>query len=114
MATVAVARSDRAVVAQATSDRQLLRGFLERDRLFAAYALCDLDDREFRRTRWAIASSGSDPVAVGLEYSGLSPQPVFLITYETTEDAIREALDEVYRDGQIAAQPQLIRIEPLG
>jgi homoserine dehydrogenase len=43
-----------------------------------------------------------------------APQPVFLITYETTEAAIREALDEIYRDGHIAAQPQLIRIEPLG
>ncbi len=43
-----------------------------------------------------------------------APQPVFLITYETTEEAIREALNEIYRDGHIAAAPQLIRIEPLG
>ena len=43
-----------------------------------------------------------------------APQPVILITYETTEDAIREALDSIYRDGHIAAPPQLIRIEPLG
>jgi len=43
-----------------------------------------------------------------------APQPVILITYETTEDAIRAALDEIIRDGHIAAQPQLIRIEPLG
>ncbi|MCW5695529.1 MAG: homoserine dehydrogenase [Bauldia sp.] len=43
-----------------------------------------------------------------------APQPVILITYETTEDAIRAALAEIIRDGHIAAQPQLIRIEPLG
>lgn len=43
-----------------------------------------------------------------------APQPVFLITYETTEAAIRQALEEIYRDGHIAARPQLIRIEPLG
>jgi hypothetical protein len=39
------------------------------------------------------------------------PQPVILITYETTEDAIRQALDEISRDGHIADAPQMIRIE---
>jgi len=34
---------------RSTRDRVLLREFLERDRLFAAYALCDLDEREFAR-----------------------------------------------------------------
>jgi homoserine dehydrogenase len=42
------------------------------------------------------------------------PQPVILITYETTEDAIRQALDEILRDGHIAHQPQMIRIEQFG
>ena len=40
--------------------------------------------------------------------------PVILITYETTEAAIKEALEEISRDGQLSAPPQLIRIEPLG
>ena len=40
-------------------------------------------------------------------------QPVILITYETTESAIRTALDNIHGDGHIAAEPQLIRIEPL-
>jgi ribosomal protein S18 acetylase RimI-like enzyme len=62
-----------------STDRGLLRGFLERDRLYAAYALCDLDDREFGRTRWGVASAESDPVAVVLEYAGLAPQPVFVM-----------------------------------
>ena len=43
-----------------------------------------------------------------------APQPVILITYETTESAIRAALDQIHSDGHIAAVPQLIRIEPLG
>ncbi|MCC6736175.1 MAG: homoserine dehydrogenase [Bauldia sp.] len=43
-----------------------------------------------------------------------SPQPVFLITYETTEEAIRAAVNQIFRDGHIASAPQLIRIEPLG
>ena len=55
------------------------RGFLERDRLFAAYALCDLEDREFGRTRWGIATAGDEIVAVGMEYSGPTPQPMFLM-----------------------------------
>lgn len=43
-----------------------------------------------------------------------APQPVILITYETTESAVRAALDEIHADGHTAAEPQLIRIEPLG
>jgi homoserine dehydrogenase len=42
-----------------------------------------------------------------------APQPVILITYETTETAIRKALDAIKADGHIASDPQMIRIEPL-
>jgi homoserine dehydrogenase len=42
-----------------------------------------------------------------------APAPVILITYETTEAAIRAALDAVKTDGQIVGEPQVIRIEPL-
>src|SRR5919197_454065 len=67
MAAVAIeSRRDRPLVARLTSDRGIVRAFLERDRLFAAYAICDLEDREFARTRWAIALSGEEPVALGL------------------------------------------------
>ena len=80
MAAVAIeSRGDRPLVARLTSDRGIVRAFLERDRLFAAYAICDLEDREFARTRWAIALSGEEPVALGLEYAGLTPQPLFLM-----------------------------------
>lgn len=41
------------------------------------------------------------------------PQPVILITYETTEEAIRDALAGISRDGHIAGTPQMIRIEQL-
>jgi len=37
--------------------------------------------------------------------------PVVLITYATSENAIRAALDAVMADGHIAEPPQLIRIE---
>ena len=42
-----------------------------------------------------------------------APQPVILITYETTETAIRKALESIKADGHIASDPQMIRIEPL-
>jgi RimJ/RimL family protein N-acetyltransferase len=77
--TTATSAAARLYVARATSDRALLRAFLERDRLFAAYALCDLDVREFARTRWGVATSGDDPVAVVLEYGGYAPQPLFVM-----------------------------------
>ena len=78
MATVALGRRGH-VVARATTDRELLRRFLERDRLFAAYAICDLEEREFARTKWGIATEGDEVVALALEYSGATPQPVFLM-----------------------------------
>jgi homoserine dehydrogenase len=39
------------------------------------------------------------------------PVPVILITYATTEDAVRQAMDAVKRDKVISEEPQLIRIE---
>jgi homoserine dehydrogenase len=41
----------------------------------------------------------------------IAPVPVILITYATTEDAVRRALAAVEADGVIAETPQLIRIE---
>ncbi|MDA8236300.1 MAG: GNAT family N-acetyltransferase [Chloroflexi bacterium] len=69
----------RSIAARATTDRAILRAFLERDRLFAAYALCDLDPREFARTRWGVALAAGEPIAVALEYAGYAPQPVFVM-----------------------------------
>jgi homoserine dehydrogenase len=37
--------------------------------------------------------------------------PVILITYATTEDAVRKALAAVGRDRVISGRPQVIRIE---
>jgi homoserine dehydrogenase len=41
------------------------------------------------------------------------PTPVILITHETTEAAIRGALDAIHQDGEVSEKPQMIRIEPL-
>ena len=118
MATVALGRRDRTIEVRGTTDRALLRSFLERDRLFAAYAICDLEDREFAKTRWGVAWSGSTVVAVGLEYSGLSPQPLFLMgSGEGIEAILREHLRP--RAAYVAALPDslaavetLYRVDP--
>jgi RimJ/RimL family protein N-acetyltransferase len=88
MAAVAIPRRERAVEARTTTDRVLLREFLERDRLFAAYAICDLEDREFARTRWGVAHAGGEVVAIGMEYSGLTPQPLFVLGRTDGIDAV--------------------------
>ncbi|NBN62482.1 homoserine dehydrogenase [Microvirga tunisiensis] len=44
---------------------------------------------------------------------GTEPQPVILITYETTEAAVKEALEAIVARGVVADAPQMIRIEKL-
>jgi homoserine dehydrogenase len=59
-----------------------------------------------QRRRAARAAAPDHPVPE-------APQPVILITYETSETAIRKALEIIKADGHIASDPQMIRIEPL-
>ncbi|HEX9549989.1 MAG TPA: GNAT family N-acetyltransferase [Candidatus Limnocylindrales bacterium] len=107
MASVAIPRGDTAISAAATADRALLRGFLERDRIYAAYAICDLDDREFGKTRWAAAWSGGSIIALVMEYSGASPQPLFTMG---RDDGIVAVLRNVIRPrlAFIAALPAAV------
>jgi ribosomal protein S18 acetylase RimI-like enzyme len=117
MATVALGRRG-SLVTRATTDRGLLRGFLERDRLYAAYAICDLEEREFGRTRWGIATDGDEVVSLVLEYSGSTPQPLFLMGQPAGLEAI---LRDVIRPraAYLAALPEampaveaLYRVDP--
>jgi ribosomal protein S18 acetylase RimI-like enzyme len=105
MATVAVGR--RGIVARATTDKALLRSFLERDRLYAAYAICDLEEREFSRTRWGVALDGDAPIAVVLEYNGPTPQPLFAMG---REDGVAVILRDLIRPriAYVAAPATLI------
>jgi ribosomal protein S18 acetylase RimI-like enzyme len=120
MAAVAQAgeRAARSIEAGTTRDRRLLREFLEADRLLAAYALCDLDEREFGRTRWGIAFESGVPVALALEYSGLAPQPLFVMG---DADGVAAVLRDVIRPRtaflaalpeQLVAVDRLYRIDP--
>jgi ribosomal protein S18 acetylase RimI-like enzyme len=105
MTTGVLSRRDRALVVHETSDRAMLRAFLETDRLYSAYALCDLDDREFLRTRWGVASIGGKPIAVVLQYAGYSPQPIFVMGEPSGVQAI---LNDVIkpRTAYVAARPE--------
>ncbi|MEK6721039.1 MAG: GNAT family N-acetyltransferase [Chloroflexota bacterium] len=118
MATVALGRRERPLAVRQTTDRGLLRSFLERERLFAAYAICDLEDREFPRTRWGMAFDGDQPIAVGLEYSGLTPQPLFLMGSPSGIEAIlrevlrpRAAFTAVMPE-HLAALSSVYRVDP--
>jgi len=106
MASVALpGRREGALAVRSITDRAALRAFLERDRLYGAYALCDLEDREFSRTRWGGAYAGGELVAVVLEYAGLSPQPVFLMG---GADGIEAILRDLIRPraAYVAALPE--------
>ncbi len=109
----------------ATRDRDLLRTFLERDRLRAAYAICDLEDREFARSKWGIATRSGETSALVLEYGGLTPQPLFVmgdgegiaavlrevirprLVYLAADESLISAVERVYR---IDPGPQMLRM----
>lgn len=115
----------RAIEVVPTRDRTLLRSFLERDRLRAAYALCDLEEREFARTRWGVATEDGQPIAVVLEFGGLTPQPLFVmgdaegivavlrdiikprLVYLAADESMLPSIDRLYR---IDPGPQMVRM----
>lgn len=105
---------------RATRDRDLILEVLGRDRLFAAYAIADLDPVEFPRTRWGVAFDAARPVAVVMEYHGLSPQPLFAMG---DPDGVAAILRDVIRSrvAYLAAKPELVpavarlyRVDPPG
>jgi ribosomal protein S18 acetylase RimI-like enzyme len=115
----------RALEISTTRDRELLRDFLEQDRLRAAYAICDLEPREFARSKWGVAVQGGQPVAVVLEYGGLTPQPLFAmgdgdaivgilrevikprLVYLATDETLLPSVARVYN---IDPGPQMLRM----
>lgn len=126
MASVATTdRRARRLTARPVSDRTELRRFLDGDRLLAAYAICDLEDKEFAKTRWGGAYDGDRLAALALEYTGLTPQPLFVMGRpEGIEAILRDivrpraayvavlpealpAVESVYR---LDAGPQMVRM----
>lgn len=108
MATVTMDRAATRLVTEATTDHALLKAFLERDRIFAAYALADLEDAEPGRSRWGIARAGDEVVSLVLEYGGPSPQPLFI---SGREDGIEAILRDVIKPSiaYVACLPANVR-----
>jgi ribosomal protein S18 acetylase RimI-like enzyme len=76
---MAVATSPR-IRARAVADRGEIAAFLRRDRLYAAYALGDLDGPNRGRIAWAMAyDDAGRPTALAMHHEGLVPQPLFLM-----------------------------------
>jgi RimJ/RimL family protein N-acetyltransferase len=76
---MAVAASSRPR-ARAVSDRGEIAAFLRHDRLYAAYALGDLDGPNRARVAWALAhDDAGQPTALAMHHEGLVPQPLFLM-----------------------------------
>jgi ribosomal protein S18 acetylase RimI-like enzyme len=66
--------------ARAVADREEIAGFLRRDRLYAAYALGDLDGPARNRVLWGMAyDQHRRPTALVMHHEGLVPQPLFLM-----------------------------------
>ncbi len=76
---MAVASSSR-LRARAVSERDEIASFLRRDRLYAAYALGDLDGPNRSRGAWAMAyDDAGRATALAMHHEGLVPQPLFLM-----------------------------------
>ncbi|NJD28119.1 MAG: GNAT family N-acetyltransferase [Chloroflexi bacterium] len=108
MATVALDRASERLSVGTTTDAALLRGFLERDRLYAAYALADLDENDSGRARWGVARDDNEGVALVLEYGGPSPQPLFVMGRDDGIDAVlRDVIKP--RIAYVAALPENVK-----
>jgi ribosomal protein S18 acetylase RimI-like enzyme len=91
---MAVATSTR-LRARAVSERSEIAAFLRRDRLYAAYALGDLDGPNRGRVAWAMAyDDAGRATALAMHHEGLVPQPLFLMG---APDGCRAILEHVLR-----------------
>jgi len=76
---MAVAASPR-LRARSVADRAEIAAFLRTDRLYAAYALADLDGPNRKRVAWAMAHDDAGrATALAMHHEGLVPQPLFLM-----------------------------------
>ena len=91
---MAVATSTR-TRARAVSDRAEIAAFLRADRLYAAYALGDLDGPNRNRVAWAIAyDDAGRATSLVMHHEGLVPQPLFLMG---APDGCRAILEQVLK-----------------
>lgn len=91
---MAVASSPRSRV-RSVADRDEIAAFLRTDRLYAAYALGDLDGPNRGRAAWGMAYDETGrATALAMHHEGLVPQPLFLMG---SPDGCRAILDGVIK-----------------
>ena len=61
------------------TDRSRILSYLERDRLYAAYLIGDLEPEMFAQCTWVGAEGAEQLRALALLYRGLSPPPLLLV-----------------------------------
>ena len=80
---------------RAVDERDTIASFLREDRLYAAYALGDLDGVTARRAAWGMAfDQEGRPRGLAMQHLGFAPQAVFLMGQP---EACRQVLQEVVR-----------------
>jgi hypothetical protein len=90
------------------TDRAKIRAILERDRLWAAYALADLEPGFFERTSWF--SSVDEASALALVYSAVDsafPTPV-LMTFGNVQ-ALGGILHE--KEGRLVVRAKILQVD---
>jgi ribosomal protein S18 acetylase RimI-like enzyme len=70
--------NEKWVVGELTDKKRIL-AFLETDRLYAAYAIGDLEPHLFRQCAWVGAEKEGRPQAISLQFGGLEPPAYFLM-----------------------------------
>jgi ribosomal protein S18 acetylase RimI-like enzyme len=81
--------------ARAVTDRDAIASYLRRDRLYAAYALGDLDGPNRGRVAWGMAhDEAGEATALVMHHEGLVPQPLFLMG---SPDGCRAILEQVLK-----------------
>src|SRR5690242_11809823 len=101
MTTTAAAYSVRQ-----TSNKGEIADFLNRDRIYAGYALCDLDEEYFGACRWFLVSdTQGEPSGLAMEFGQLSPVVLFLMgETEAACAPLHSALTPAFI--QLTAQPE--------
>jgi ribosomal protein S18 acetylase RimI-like enzyme len=84
--------------ATAVADKERLLAFLDTDRLYAAYAIGDLEEELFGQCDWAGAERAGRLRALGLHFRGLSPAALFLMG---DPDGLRILLRSVLHPGRV-------------
>jgi RimJ/RimL family protein N-acetyltransferase len=89
-----------------TDDKAEIAAFLNRDRLYAGYALCDLDEAYFDSCHWFLTTDAAGDVrGLAMEFGRLEPTVLFLMG---EPEAVRAPLERALTPTfvQITAQPE--------